>query len=748
MKRVAVKDGTRPTLQKGPKPRRDRDRSSARRSPLTTFRYWVALPAALVYVGVCILVLTSLSLMTAELNRLDWERDRNAVVAAMDSFLQQLAYTVSDEATWTEAYLNTYVTDNLAWLDGTWGNSARGGDNFDTVVVTDVAGNIQFGESRRGPLAGTISSHFSAPIELLSALDQTAVPDSGSSIARFSKTGQGASALAAAVIRSSNGQSSVPHAERRILWLAKQLDLEVLKQVATRFQIPAPRLATEAAEGEDYLALTDAAGTAVAGLAWQPQRPGDGAFTRAASVASLVLLGVGILVFAVLTAFRRSVERRAEADEREWIDARYDAGTGLLNGFGLEERLARQIPKRGGQVTIAVASIELEGLRTVIDSYGRETAERLLDTLADQIDAGIDGKALFARMSPDAFMLCRTGDDAGALIREFSRTVVEILGEPIALGDLRLKLSCSIGVAETACERESIGEALRMGGSASQHARETGGNHIIEYERSIDEQRQQRLELQADIRRGLDVEEFDVEYQPIFDFSNQVLSGVEALVRWKRRASGPLSPAEFIPAAEASGLIEELGMFVLRRACRDIAQFPSLKLSVNVSTVQFRNPQLAQQIDRILLANSFPPDRLQLEITESFLLAQPARARAAIEDLRSRGIVIALDDFGTGFASIGYLREFQFDRVKLDRSLVDQIDIDQVKAALVESTMVFAFAMGLAVTAEGVERHEEARALTRVGCREFQGYLFSKPLPLEALHRLLNGDSPSLRLAG
>src|SRR5690606_2661640 len=440
-----------------------RDRSSTRRSPLAMFRYWVALPALLVYVGVCVLVLTSLSLMTAELNRIDWERDRNAVVASMDSFLQQLAHTVSDEATWTQAYLNTYVLYGLAWLDGTWGNGARRGDNFDTAIVTDIHGDILFGESRRGPLAGNIANHFSGPMELLAALDSAATPEGGANISRFSKTGAGTSALAAAVIRSSNGQSSVPHAERRILWLARQLDLEVLKQIGTRFQIPVPRPATAPAEGEDFLALTDAADTEIAGLAWQPLRPGDGAFMRAASIASLVLLGVGILVFAVLTAFRRSVERRAEADEREWIEARYDSGTGLLNGFGLEERLTRQVPKRDGQVTLAVANVELEGLREVIDSYGRETAERLLDTLADQIDAGIEGRALFGRVSPDSCMLCRTGEDAGERVRQFSRIVVEILSEPIALGDLRLKLGYSIGVAETPCARNSIGDGLRMG---------------------------------------------------------------------------------------------------------------------------------------------------------------------------------------------------------------------------------------------------------------------------------------------
>jgi EAL domain-containing protein (putative c-di-GMP-specific phosphodiesterase class I) len=142
--------------------------------------------------------------------------------------------------------------------------------------------------------------------------------------------------------------------------------------------------------------------------------------------------------------------------------------------------------------------------------------------------------------------------------------------------------------------------------------------------------------------------------------------------------------------------------------------------------VQFRSPRLPSRIDEILADNSFPPERLQLEITESFLLAQPERAKAMIEELRGRGIAIALDDFGTGFSSIGYLQQFSFDRVKLDRSLVEDVDVDPVKSALVESTVVFAFAMSLAVTAEGVERREEAATLTRLGCREFQGYLFAR----------------------
>jgi diguanylate cyclase (GGDEF)-like protein len=440
-------------------------------------------------------------------------------------------------------------------------------------------------------------------------------------------------------------------------------------------------------------------------------------------------------------AFRSSVQRRAESEERDWHSARYDGVTGLFNRFGLEESLARLVPQKGGETTVSVALIGYDGLRDVTSSYGQETTDKLIDRLADLIEHATDGQAIFARTGPDEFALCRTGPEADRLIREFAGAVLVLMNEPVAVDALRFKLTTSIGVAEASCTQATITDPILMADAALQRARETGGNHVIVYDDSLRVERERRLAMQADIRRGLDADEFDLEYQPIVDFGTRAIVGVEALLRWNRRAGGRLSPGEFIPAAEASGLIEDLGLFALRRACRDTRRFPSLKLSVNVSTVQFRSPRLPSRIDAILADSRFPPEQLQLEITESFLLAQPERAKAMIEELRGRGIAIALDDFGTGFSSIGYLKQFSFDRVKLDRSLIEDVDVDPVKAALVESTVVFAFAMGLSVTAEGVERREEAATLTRLGCREFQGYLFSRPLPLEGLERLLEAQA-------
>lgn len=699
----------------------------------------MALPSVIVYVSVCVLVLLSLSLMTSEINRIDGDRGRKAVSAALNSFVTSLGESVADEATWTEAYINTYVSFNPAWLDGTWGSTARTSDNYDTAIVTDAKGNILFGEGRGGARTGNIADHFSGTRALLDGLSrQVEQIGADADISGYAQNDRGIAGLAAAVIHSTTGRISTPGEDRRILWFGRQIDEAMLQQIAYRFQIPVPRLMSEVRPVEDGFSLADAAGIQIGTLTWDPLRPGDTAFRHAASAASLLLLVIGCLVFAVLYSFRRSVERRAEADERDWINSRYDEETGLINRFGLEESFRRLVPKKTSEVNVAVAYIGLEDFREAVAAYGEETGAMLLDELLEVIERAIDGQAELARTSSDEFAISRSGDEAGILVRHIARKVLETVGEPLAVQSWRIKVGVSIGLAEARVTRASVVQPVRMAEAAMRRAHETGGNHIVEHDESIEAGRQKRIEEQADIRRGLEADEFDIDYQPIFDFGSEAMIGVEALLRWRRRAGGPKSPAEFIPAAEQSGLIEDLGLFALRRACRDLARYPGLKLSVNVSTVQFRNPMLANQIDQVLAATEFPAERLQLEITESFLLTRPERATAALDELRARGILIALDDFGTGFSSIGYLRQFKFDRVKLDRSLVDMLDQDPVKAALVESTMVVAFAMGLSVTAEGVERREEAAALTRLGCREFQGYLFSKPLPLDALVRLID----------
>lgn len=713
-----------------------RVRARSKHDPLRFFWRWVVVPAATVYLAVGVVVVLTLGVMTSEINRVELERNERSIAAALDTSVFQLREQVTDEAVWTDAYLNTYGSLNLAWLDSTWGTTARDDGHYDTVIVTDAKGDILFGESTNGPLTGNLGDHYAATTEMLAGLAE-AVAGVGDAavVGHYVRSSNGPVAMAGAVIHGQSSQMSIPPDARRILWLARRVDDAMLKRVAQRFHVPVPRFVTGAVdENAQTLALNDVAGNTVGVVNWQPLRPGDSAFVNAAGTAAFFLLVLGGVIFSLLAAFRTSILHRAESEERDWISARYDRATGLVNRLGLEELLDQDIP-RGEELALGLACIEFDGLKDIAGSYGEETVERLLDRLADLIDTALDAQATIARIGPDRFALACTGAGAGQNVRRFAEITVELVAEAIPLDDLRLKLRATAGVAEASVSAGGVGKVLGMAGTALQRARDSG-EYLVVHEPALEEALEYQLAMQADIRRGLDEGEFDLVYQPIFDFATQAMLGAEALLRWPRRAAGVLSPAEFIPVAESSGLIEELGLFALRRACEDLVNVPDLKVSVNISTVQLRSPTLSSRIESILNATNFPPERLQLEVTESFLLAQPERAKATIEELRRRGITLALDDFGTGFSSIGYLRQFSFDRVKLDRTLIDFIDNDPVKLALVESTMIYCFAMGLAVTAEGVERAEEAATLMRLGCREFQGYLLSRPLALPELGRL------------
>ena len=707
-------------------------------TPARSFAFWVALPTVAVYAGVCALIFLVMHLMSEEMNAIDADRGHKAIEAAIESIVVGLGESTADEATWTEAYINTYIQPNPAWLDGTWGATARISDTYDSALLTDREGNILFGESSKGAITGTLADNFSGADLLLTELDRAvARVGDDAKVAHLTRTGDGIAALAGAVVHGNTGQASVPREQRRILWLGKRVDDVLLREVALRFQLPLPRLVEHVEPDHDSMVLAGTDGSEIARVSWLPRRPGDPAFAHSAGIASVLMLVIGLLVAAVLAAFWSSIKSRAEADKRDWQNARYDAVTGLPNAFGFLESLKAMLPKRRGAAPVAVALVGIDGFLDVVDSYGREAGDRLLDRLADLVEAELGPRLLLARTGPAELALAFAGEDAPGLVHGLAARLLARANQPVHVDNLQLKIGFSIGVADAKVDRSGIAELIRQAETALARARETGGRQLVDYDPAIEDERRQRLELQADIRRGLDAGEFDLEYQPIIDFGTRSIVGVEALMRWTRRLGGPMSPAIFIPAAERSGLIDDLGMFALRRAVEEIGPLENLKVSVNVSGMQLRNPGLATAIRSVLDEWQMPAGRLQLEVTESFLVAQPERAKRIIEALRRDGILIALDDFGTGFSSIGYLRQFAFDRVKLDRSLVARIDQDAVLMALVESTMVYAFALGLGVTAEGVERKEEASTLARLGCREFQGYFFARPMNLAALTRLL-----------
>lgn len=303
-----------------------------------------------------------------------------------------------------------------------------------------------------------------------------------------------------------------------------------------------------------------------------------------------------------------------------------------------------------------------------------------------------------------------------------------------------MQVGASIGLAGNG-DLVSAHELLRRADTAMYHVKMSGKGEIAVYDAAFEQGRLHRLEIEQQIGEGLAKRQFDVFYQPVVDANTRAIVAVEALIRWPRRPAGPIDTQQVIEIAELTGQIHPLGLFVLDRACRDILSWDNVKLSVNVSPAQFRDPGFERQILHVLEQTKFPPHRLQLEITEGYLLTHPENAIRAIKAFKAMGISIALDDFGTGFTSIHYLRSYGFSHVKIDKSLLAGLPHDKRATLLVTGAINLARGLDMRVVAEGVEHEEQAAILSASGCDELQGYLFGKPMPVSDILTMYNASA-------
>lgn len=357
-------------------------------------------------------------------------------------------------------------------------------------------------------------------------------------------------------------------------------------------------------------------------------------------------------------------------------------------------------------------------------------------------------------MGGDEFtILLETGatvEGAQAQALTLALRLLEEIAVPVVVDRHVLQVSGSIGIAANCQVAGNPRELLRRADMAMYHAKTEGKGQIALYSEELDKGRLRRLDIEAQIGGGLIRGEFDIVYQPIVDAATGAIVSAEALLRWPRRAEGALLPDEFIAIAEMTGQIHPLGLFVLERACGELRGFAGLKLSVNVSPAQFRHPGFERQVFQILAKTGFPAARLQLEITESYLLANPERALNAIGQFKAKGISLALDDFGTGFTSIHYLRSYGFSHIKIDKSLLVGLEPGSKATMLVAGAITLATALDMEVIAEGVESAQQAAILRSAGCHQMQGYHFGRPMPLGQFtaHYCENGkaDSPAAYL--
>jgi diguanylate cyclase (GGDEF)-like protein len=432
-------------------------------------------------------------------------------------------------------------------------------------------------------------------------------------------------------------------------------------------------------------------------------------------------------------------ERRQAAERTERL-ARFDTLTGLANRNEFMDRLGDAL--RSDEADVAVVCIDLDRFKTVNDTVGHNVGDLLLKATAERLKALAGPEDVVARFGGDYYAVAVVRANASTRAVSFAKALLARAGEPFQLGVHRVVtgLSCGIALADGSADSHTL---LKWADIALHRAKEGGGNRAIVFEPAMVAGIETQLALQVAMWQALERREFCVFYQPQVDLIDGSITGAEALLRWNHPQLGSVPTSEVIAVAEAVGLIGPLGEFVLRTACADAAMWPEpVRVAVNVSSIQLARGDFAEIVMNALEESALAPDRLELELTETLLVSEADDTLRQIEALSALGVKFALDDFGTGFSALGYITRFPIGKIKLDRSFVSGIPLDTKAVAIVQAVGLLASALGISVNAEGIDSLEQVPMLRLLGCKEGQGFLYSKAVPEPAMRAMLQRGVP------
>ena len=421
---------------------------------------------------------------------------------------------------------------------------------------------------------------------------------------------------------------------------------------------------------------------------------------------------------------------RRHAETAMAFMARHDALTKLPNRTLFHERLTQAIATARRRDSCALLCLNLDGFKAVNDTLGHLVGDALLQAVANRLSATIREVDTVARLGGDEFAIIQVGLDSPDQAAALAERTMAVIARPYEIGGSRIIIGASVGVSIAPADGTSHEVLLRNADIALYLAKTEGRGTCRLFEPEMDARVQGRRQIELDLRDALAMGAFELHYQPIVDLQFGATVGFEALIRWNHPVRGLISPADFIPIAEDTGMIVPIGSWVLQQACREATSWPpDIGIAVNLSAVQFRGGRLTETVREALEASGLAPNRLELEITESVLLQHSDEGLAVLHQLRALGVRIALDDFGTGYSSLSYLRGFPFDKLKIDRSFIGDIAINRDSQVIVAAIIGLAEGLGMTVTAEGVETAEQLDRLHDHGCTQVQGELFSRPVP-------------------
>jgi diguanylate cyclase (GGDEF)-like protein len=688
--------------------------------------------------GILLTVLTIVGAvywMAVQHNEAAAESTHTMVVGGLHAMTRRLQTTTNDYSWWEEAY-DAFIRSDDEWIENNIGTGVTETEIADLLAIISPTGEIAYGWTIAGEEpASLLPANIIASLEKLIA---DASVDNLAARSAYIATPSGPMLISVSRIAPVSRADEVNGAELPLLTMALYLSDRRLGDLGKTFLINDLRFLPLAAGtdvgGNDFEAAVDIGGEPLGKFAWTPPRPGQALIERVALPLALAIsLFCGIALWTATRARSMAVDL-ATSEKHALEAARTDSLTGLINRHGfnqITESLAPAPDERLG-----IIYLDVNGFKAVNDSIGHHGGDDLVKALANRLVGVLPPSASLARVGGDEFSVLVRGANVGELIPSGAASLIHAADLPFSVSGFEFHVSVAVGyaVADSDVRAE---EVLRRADLAMYQAKGSGDREAVAYHPNMETGALEKKQIEKALRPALERRELKLVYQPIVRASDHAIVGLEALARWPSKELGMVSPDVFIPVAEETGLIHDIGRYMFEQACEDAARWPGLCIAVNVSPVQLRDPSFCDDLVAILERYHLSPDRFELELTEGILVKNPTLAKRKLDRLKEVGFKLSLDDFGTGFSSIGYLRQFPFDKLKIDRCFVREIGLNPTANALIQALVSLGEAMELAVVAEGIELKTQLDLLRLLRCEFIQGYYFSKPLPAADIADLL-----------
>jgi diguanylate cyclase (GGDEF)-like protein len=700
----------------------------------------VALGAASILV-----VLISLLIGAGEADGTALQRQRDTIEHAIDQHGLSLARELRVQTVWSEAFEQTRDKDT-GWMRTFYGKYLSDLLGYDQIYVlagndAPVFGYVAAGQADadygaiRGRLTDLLQAvrhphlkpHYDVVVTDIQMPDGTvqhhvAVADTRSI------EGKPATVIVSTIVPDAGQPIAAPDPPM-LLVAVEDIDKGFTKRLGENFGFRDLQWVTNGTPaGDSSEAVKSDDGAPVGTLVWRKDQPGLPFIRHVAPGLGAALLLIGALSWFLVVWGKRKARQILQSEEHATTAARTDQLTGLPNRTGLHEEIAALLEDRQRPVPVSLIMVDIDQFKAINDAFGAATGDAVLIGTAKRLRNLLPSGGIVARSDGDSFVMLAPRLTEGAT-SELASDIMTVLAEPFDVGGASVIVAVSVGYAIGPRDGATGDELLRRAELAVDKSKDATTETAVAFAPEMDAEITYRHMLEMALRGAIAGGAIDVFYQPLMDASGKRVLGVEALARWTDPTLGPISPEIFIPLAEETGLIQSIGEHVLDRAIRDSKAWPGISVAVNVSASQIHHGDVVEVVREALEATHFPAERLEIEITESVLLADEKRANEQMRGLQALGVKVALDDFGTGYSSLQYLRRFGFDKLKIDRSFLDGAGEPPESSVILASIIRLGQDLDLTIVAEGVETREQQRWLQGAGCDQLQGYLFSRPLP-------------------